>query len=244
MTDINIDKRSKISYDKQVQQQLRSLIARGLMRKGTDLPQPGLLAKELEIETSMVESAYRLLEREKRVTYQNETWKVSIASIPKIFFEEFISIYDSIIKNAKSTPSIKTLEIDLEKNVKGNIALSLGQNIALNTKRIYYGNEVPFVYANIYFPAGRFPNLENELKKDQPYFKDMNALYGVKLSKSTRTMKGLNLRKREAEYLGVPEGTAAYLTVAKNFDEEGRVYEISEVYGISDVMHFTIEQDE
>ncbi|NTW96534.1 MAG: hypothetical protein HGB31_07955, partial [Erysipelotrichaceae bacterium] len=51
-------------------------------------------------------------------------------------------------------------------------------------------------------------------------------------------------RKKEAEYLGVPEGTAAYLTVAKNFDEEGRVYEISEVYGISDVMHFTIEQDE
>jgi DNA-binding GntR family transcriptional regulator len=244
MTDINIDKRSKISYDKQVQQQLRSLIARGVLRKGTDLIEPRLLAKELDIETSMVESAYRLLEKEKRVTYQNESWKVSIANIPKIFFEEFISIYDSIIKNAKSIPSIKTLEIDLDKHVKGNIALSLGQNTALYCKRIYYGNEVPFVYANIYFPVGRFPNLEEELRKDKPYYKEMNAMYGVKLSKSTRTIKGLNLKKREADYLGVPEGTAAYLTVVKNFDEDGNVFEISEVYGISDVMHLTIEQAE
>jgi len=244
MTDINIDKRSKISYDKQVQQQLRSLIARGLIRKGTQLPQTELLAKELEIETSMVENAYRLLEREKRVIYQNESWKVSIASIPKIFFKEFITIYESIIKNAKSTPSIKTLDIVLDKHVKGDIALSLGQNTALHTQRIYYGDDVPFVYANIYFPAGRFPNLELVLEKDQPYYKELSTLYGVKLSKSTRTMKGLNLRKKEAEYLGVPEGTAAYLTVVKNFDEEGRVFEISEVYGISDVMHFSIEQDE
>jgi len=244
MNDINIDKRSKISYDKQLQQQLRSLIARGSIRKGAILEEPQVLSKELDIEPSMVESAYRLLERERRVVYQNDIWRVSTANIPKIFFEEFISIYDSIIKNAKSIPSIKTLEVDLNKRVKGSIAQSLEQNTALYTQRIYYGDEVPFVLANIYFPSGRFPNLENELKKNQPYFKEMNPLYGVKMSKSTRTMRGINLKKREAEHLSVPEGTAAYLTVVKNYDQDGHVFEISEVYGISDVMHFTIEQDE
>lgn len=244
MNDINIDKRSKVSYDRQLQQQLRSLIARGLLRKGTVLTEPKLLAKDLEIEQNQVENAYHLLEREKRVVFQNEIWKVSFASIPKIFFEEFISIYDSIIKNVKSNPTIKTIEIDLNKHVKGDLAKDLGSTVALHTKRIYYGDDIPFVYANIYFPKGRFPHLEDELKKDMPYYKELKGQFGITMSKSTRIMKGVNLRKKEALYLGVPEGTAAYLTTVKNYDSQGLVFEISEVYGISDVMHFTIEQDE
>ncbi len=243
MNDFSIDRRSKIPYDKQLQLILRSMISMGILRKGEPLQNSEELAVELGIEPAQVIKAYRLLEKEKRVTYQNESWMVSTGNVPRTFFDDYFTIYDSIRRNLKVEPSIKTLELETKKKVKGYIAESLKTTSALYTKRVYYGDELPYVLVYTYFPENRFPGFENELAKSQPYFRFMEHTYGIKLTQSTRIMNGVNLKKSDAFLLGVPEGAAAYHTIVENYDND-TVYEVMEVYGISEIMHFSLQQKE
>ena len=244
MNDFIIDRRSKIPYDKQLQLILRSKIALGVLRKGAFMQPIDELAVELGIEAPLVLKAYKLLEKERRINKVNDQWVVSTGNIPKTVFDELITIYESIKRNTKSVPSIKTLELDPKHKVKGNIAKWLDTPSAVYTKRIYYGDDVPYMLVNIYFPASRFPGLDAELAKNEPYYQWFHEHYQVNLSHSERQMNGINLKKSDAYYLGVPEGTACYHTFVQNYDDQGRIYEVSEVFSISEIMHFTIEQDE
>jgi len=243
MNDFSIDRRSKIPYDKQLQLILRSMISMGVLRKGAPLQNSEDLATELGIAPAQVIKAYRLLEKEKRVIHQNNTWRVSAGNVPKTFFDDYLTIFETIQRNLQAIPTIKTLELDPKKKIKGQIAKSLKTTTALYTKRVYYGDDVPYVLVNTYFPENRFPNFEKELAKNQPYFKVMEEQYGFQLSQSKRSMNGVNLKKSDAFLLGVPEGTAAYHTIVENYDKE-MVYEVMEVYSISEIMHFSIEQKE
>ncbi len=244
MNDFNIDRRSKIPYDKQLQLILRSMISRGILRKGANLHDIDELAHELSIAPALVLKAYKLLEKERRVIIQNGTWLVSTANIPNTFFDEFISIYESIQRNTQSTPSIKTLELDPKRKIKGELAKWLRSNSAIYTKRIYLGDEVPYVLVNTYLSDTRFPGFEKELAKNQPYFKPLHELHGITLKQSDRQMNGINLKKADAFLLGVPEGTASYHTFVQHVDQDGSIYEVDEVISISEIMHFTIDQDE
>jgi len=244
MNDFNIDRRSKIPFEKQLQLILRSMISRGILRKGTQLQNIDELAKELSIDPALVLKAYKLLEKERRVIHQNGTWLVSTGGIPKTVFDEFITIYESIQRNTHSTLSIKTLEIDPKHKIKGDIAKWLGSNTAIYTKRIYLGDDVPYMLMNLYLSDKLFYGFEKELAKDQPYFKILHESYGIMMKQSERQMNGVNLKKSDAILLGVPEGTAAYRTLVEHSDQNGIVYEVDEVFSISEVVHFTIEQDE
>jgi DNA-binding GntR family transcriptional regulator len=244
MNDFNIDRRSKIPYDKQLQLILRSMISRGILRKGAKLQDIDELAQELSIAPALVLKAYKLLEKERRVMNQNGIWLVSTGNIPKTVFDEFITIYESIQRNTQSTPSIKTLELDPKHKIKGELAKWLGSTTAIYTKRIYLGDEVPYMLVNAYLSDRLFSGFEKELTKDQPYFKSLHERYGITLKESDRQMNGVNLKKADAYQLGVPEGTAAYHTFVQHKDQNGMIYEVDEVFSISEIMHFTIEQDE
>jgi len=244
MNDFSIDRRSKIPYDKQLQLILRSMISLGVLRKGAPLQPIDELALELGIDQSQVLKAYKLLEKERRVILQNETWLVSSGNIPKTVFDEYITIYESIKRNTRSMPSIKTIELDPHRKVKGNIAKALQTTTALYTKRIYLGDDVPYVLVNTYLSEERFRGFELELAKNQPYYKPMMEGYGITLSSSQRWMNGINLKKTDAFLLGVPEGTAAYFTIVENRDQHDQIYEVMEVFSISEIMHFTLDQAE
>jgi DNA-binding GntR family transcriptional regulator len=244
MNDFNIDRRSKIPYDKQLQLILRSMISRGILRKGAKLHDIDVLAQELSIAPSLVLKAYKLLEKERRVIIQNGIWLVSTGNIPNTFFEEFITIFESIQRNTQSTPSIKTLELDPKRKIKGELAKCLGSTTAIYTKRIYLGDDVPYVLVNTYLSDTRFPGFEKELVKNLPYFKPLHELHGITMKQSDRQMNGVNLKKADAYLLGVPEGTAAYHTFVQHTDPDGSAYEVDEVFSISEIMHFNIDQDE
>lgn len=244
MNEYSIDKRSKIPYDKQLQLILRSMIAQGVLRKGAPMQGIDDLAAQLKIDADQVLKAYRLLEKEKRIHRDQDTWIISTGNIPKTLFKEHITIYESIIRNTQSVPSIKTLELDPKHKVKGLIAKTLGTSTALYTKRLYFGDDVPFVLMNAYYPEGRFPGFDQELSKNEASYMTLFEKFGLTFSVSHRTMNGINLKKNEAFLLAVAEGTACYLTTLTNVDQHGKVYEYLEVYSISDVMRFTLDQDE
>lgn len=244
MNDFIIDRRSKIPYDKQLQLILRSKIALGVLRKGAAMQPIDELANELGIEAPLVLKAYKLLEKERRINKINDHWIVSTGNIPKTVFDEFITIFESIKRNTKSVPSIKTLELDPKHKIKGKISQWLNTSTAVYTKRLYYGDDVPYMLVNIYFPAQRFEGLDAELAKNQAYYQWFHEHYQINLVRSERQMNGVNLKKGDAFLLGVPEGTACYHTFVQNYDDQGKIYEVSEVFSISEIMHFTIEQDE
>ena len=82
------------------------------------------------------------------------------------------------------------------------------------------------------------------MAKNQPYYATLREHHHLILTSSDRQMNGVNLKKEDAMILGVPEGTACYHTIVLNYNQDNQIYEVVETFGIPEIMHFTLEQDE
>lgn len=240
---ITIDRRSKTLLSQQLEIELRAKMIRGELHQGMILPEVSDLAGELGLLPEQVKEAYESLTSSNHILPKNEQWVVNYGRISKVVFEKFTSLYD-IIRLSKATPSIQTLILKKDYKLSKNSDIQLPFKKILYTRRLYCANEKPQVLMDCYFPQELYPGFETILETNEPYYNSIKPKFNLEISQSVRTVEAENLKKKEAEILGVPVGSSYCYSIVKTYDKVDRLIEMDVCWILPDTMHFTIEQDE
>ncbi len=240
---ITIDRRSKTPLSQQLEIELRARMIRGELHQGMILPEISDLAAELSLLPEQVKEAYEALASSNHILVKHDQWVVNYGRISKVVFEKFTSLYD-IIRLSKATPSIHTLILKKDHKLSKNADIQLPFKKVLYTRRLYCANDKPQVLMDCYFPQDLYPGFESILETNEPYYTAIESKFNLEVSKSVRTIEAENLKKKEAEILGVPVGTGYCYSIVKTYDTEDRLIEMDVCWILPDTMHFTIEQVE
>ncbi len=240
---ITIDRRSKTPLFQQIEIELRLRLMRGELLQGTSLPSVFEFARELGVEENDVLMAYQALTKANHLIQKNQTWSVNYGKVSQLIFRDFTSLHD-IIRQGGAIPSILTLALKRDHKITKDIGIKIPFNKILYTRRLYSGNDIPQVLMDCYFPQDLFPDFENVLQSNKPYYSLFESMYHIEVSRSERTLEAGNLRKKEAELLNVPTGSAFCYSIVKTYDRLDRLIEINACWILPENLHFTIEQDE
>lgn len=240
---INFDRRSKTSLAQQLEIALRLKIVHGELSLGESLPSEDALACELDMQPAEVLKAYQALAKGTHLVYKNKTWIVNYGKISNLGFEQFTPLFD-IIQCLGLITSIKTLILKKDDIVPKELNSLIPFSRTLYTRRLYYGNDIPLVLMDSYFPQELFSGFETILAANQPYYDKFKSVFNLEFSRSERTVEASNLRKNEAEILEVPIGSAYCYSIVKTYDKLSRLIEVNQCWILPDTMHFTLEQDE
>jgi DNA-binding GntR family transcriptional regulator len=240
---ITLDRRSKTPLSQQLEIELRLKMIRGEIHQNLTLPSPTVLALELNITPKLVEEAYNSLVNSNHLIRMNEDWVVSYGRITKLVFEKFVSLYE-ILKQFGSNPKIETLAIKKDHKLPKGFEIEIPFKKILYARRVYKSNDRPQALIDCYFPQDLVPGLDKILHANEPYYGLLKSEFGLDFGRSDRTIEAENLRKREAEILGVPTGSTYCYSIVRTFDKLDRLIEVDVCWLLPDFMHFTIEQDE
>ena len=240
---ITIDRRSKTPIFQQIEIELRLSMMRGELLQGTELPRPFDFANELGVEENDVLMAYLALTKASHLIQKQQSWLINYGKVSQLIFRDITSLQD-IIRLSGSTPSITTLTLKKDHKITKDIGVKIPFSKILYTRRLYYGNDIPQVLMDCYFPQDLFPDFENALENNKPYYSLFESMYHIEVSRSERTLEAGNLRKKEAELLNVPSGSAYCYSIVKTFDRLERLIEVDVCWILPENLHFTIDQDE
>jgi DNA-binding GntR family transcriptional regulator len=240
---ITLDRRSKTPLSQQLEFELRLRLIHGELHQNTAMPLPSELALELNITPQQVEEAYNSLVFSKHLVRKNEDWLVSYGRIPKQVFEKYISLFE-ILKEFGSNPKIETLSVKNDYKLPKGFEIEIPFKKVLYTRRVYLSHDRPQVLVDCYFPQDLYPGLDKLLLSNEPYYALLKSVYGLEFGRSDRTFEAENLRKQEAEILGVPAKSTYCYSIARTYDTLGRLVEVDVCWILPDLLHFSIEQDE
>jgi len=240
---ITIDRRSKTPIFQQIEIELRLSMMRGLLLQGTILPNTLDFANELGVEENDVLLAYQALQKANHLILKQHGWSVNYGKISQLIFRDFMSLHD-IIRLSGSTPSITTLALKKDHKITKDIGVKIPFSKILYTRRLYFGNDIPQVLMDCYFPQDLFPEFDKVLENSNPYYELFESMYHIEVSRSERTLEAGNLRKKEAELLNVPTGSAYCYSIVKTYDRLERLIEVDVCWILPEHLHFSIEQDE
>jgi len=240
---LTIDRRSKTPLYQQIEIELRLSMMRGILLQGTILPSAHDFASELGVEENDVLLAYQALAKANHLIQKQQGWSVNYGKISQLIFRDFMSLHD-IIQLSGSTPSISTLALKKDHKITKDIGIKIPFSEILYTRRLYFGNDIPQVLMDCYFAQDLFPDFEEVLETNTPYYELFETKYHIEVSRSERTLEAGNLRKKEAELLNVPTGSAYCYSIVKTFDHLERLIEVDVCWILPENLHFTIEQDE
>jgi len=240
---ITLDRRSKTPLSQQLEIELRLKMIRGEIHQNMTMPSLDELANELNISPDQVEEAYESLVNSSHLVRKNEDWVVSYGRITKLVFEKFVSLYE-ILKQFGSNPKIETLTIKKDHKLPKGFEIEIPFKKILFARRIYMSHDRPQALIDCYFPQDLYPGLDKILQANEPYYGLLKSEFELDFGRSDRTIEAENLRKREAEILGVPTGSTYCYSIVRTFDKLDRLIEVDVCWLLPDLMHFTIEQDE
>lgn len=240
---ITLDRRSKTPLSQQLEIELRLTMIRGELQQYTVMPDPIALATDLNMTPDQVTDAYQHLVNSSHLIHKNEAWIVSYGRITKLVFEKFVSLYD-ILKQYGSSPKIETLIIKKDHKLPKGFEIEIPFKKILYTRRLYLSHDRPQVLIDCYFPQDLVPGMEKILEANEPYYGRLKSQFDLDFGHSDRTLEAENLRKKEAEILGVPTGSTYCYSIVKTYDKLDRLIEVDVCWILPDLMHFTIDQDE
>lgn len=240
---IILDRRSKTPLSLQLELQLRLMLVRGELHQNTSMPLPAELALELNITPQQVEEAYNNLILSKHLVRKNEDWLVSYGRITKLVFDKYVSLYQ-ILKEFGSNPRIETLFVKNDHKMPKGFEIEIPFKKVLYSRWVYLSNDRPQVLIDSYFPQDLYPGLDKLLLSNEPYYALLKSVYGLEFGRSDRTFEAENLRKQEAEILGVPAKSTYCYSIVRTYDTLDRLVEVDVCWLLPDLIHFTIEQDE
>jgi len=223
---VKVDRRYGVALDIQVAQSLRTLIMNNALHFNEELPEPEQIASWLDVSVKDVESAYRILIKEKALTLRNNIYQVSYFEVANRFHQHLVTLSDALAQmNMK--PRIDTLICEplvCNEKLAKESGFAVGESL-LRLKRVYYGDDIPLISYDAYLPLQLFPNLQHTIVDNTPYYPILTSHYGQTIAVSNRLMKVKILPKNEMKLFNVPNVSAAYHVVSHLYNREGVLLE-------------------
>ncbi len=134
--------------------------------------------------------------------------------------------------------------IGYDEEISGRLKLLLDDKI-VKLDRIYSANDVPINRTKSYVPIKYFPGIINVDFEQNSLYHQIEQVYMTKITRSHRTIEAVLANKKNAQYLGVAEGTPILLFKCVTFglinDRETPIEYFECVYR-SDQYKFYIDQ--
>ncbi len=122
------------------------------------------------------------------------------------------------------TDVIGMRQMEAHKKISTKLEIGLGKQVYELT-RLRFLNEIPMFLETAYIPVEYCPGLDEFDFRHLSLYEMLEEHYGIKLVRQEHSISIAYCNAQESAYLGVSEGTAAFLSKEVTFDTSGRAVE-------------------
>lgn len=239
-----IDPANPIPKYLQISAWLKELIQTGRYKEGEKLPSELELSKICGVNRNTLRQATSALVSEGILRKEKGTGTFVSSSMPvalKHRLKQISSFRDDLSETGmtgKSTILSKGIE---EANEHVAKALILGpDNKVIVIRRLRTGNDIPLIYEETYLPSTTFKNILDEDLTGSMY-KIFSERFNIILARSEQRIRAVNLKRKIATLLRLPENSAGLYMESITFNEHNIPIEVLCSYYRGDKYIFEVE---
>ncbi len=218
-TPIVIDRRSHEPFEEQLYSQIKNLILRH--QTDSNLTDPSLLAKELDISKEVVIHAFgRLVDERYYEIDEKGKYQISYKELVWVSTDSLSSVADIIHAHGQELyiDPLKVETIICDQAIQELTGFPIGAKLFYQD-RVYYGDNIPKAIYRVYYLASIFPDANSEQNIHRPYYHITN--YDIKVSPVERYVMSVRLPDDINNLLNQKSGTAGFCVVEKIFTANG-----------------------
>lgn len=232
MERLKLDKQSAIPLHQQLANEIKMAIRANFFPPGYKLPTEEELCLHFNISRPVVRQAYKqLIEEELIYRHKGKGSFVLKNDIQYTILDSIATLNDQIKQNNMKVSIDELYKERIEcTNVLADKLELTQQSSIIHIKRVYYGDEIPQFCYEAFLPEIIYPGLFENLPVDQAlstYVKQHQAFRPVQ---TKRHIKALILSEEICEHLNLPPGSAGFDIETIEYDQFGRVIELSHTY--------------
>lgn len=232
MEHLKLDKTSLIPLHQQLANEIRMAIRSKIFPPGYKLPTEEELCLHFSISRPVVRQAYKQLISEELIyRHKGKGSFVLKNDIQYTMLDGIVTLNEQIKLNNMSV-SIHELSkerIDCSSELIEKLELTQQSSI-IHIKRVYYGDDIPQFYFETFLPEIIYPGLFENLPSDQALSTYIRKHHPFKPVQTKRHTKALILSEEICEYLNLPSESAGFRIETLEYDQIGRVTELSYTY--------------
>lgn len=229
----------------QISDTLLDKIESGELTPGERLPSERLLSDMFDVNRLTLRKALSRLEKHGVIIRKHG--KGNFIAEPKIERQtgHLVSFTNGMQRRGLA-PGAKVINIE-QRQVEAGIAEKL--NVPVLTM-VYYVlrvrmiNQEPAMLEQLWVPVSCFPELELHDMNERSVYEIMETEYGIKMTKSHRSLEPAVATKYEAELLDIEEGTPLMLERRRGFDQNDNCVEFGKDLYRGDRFHFVFSNVE
>jgi len=226
----------------QLQEVLRSGIARGEWHQGQRIPTETELCARYRVSRITVRQAVTALVNE-GLLYRSRGRGTYVA-VPRVshVVSELVSFTEEMTQRGLVATS-RLLEVRVEEpseRFREPLGLGDGEKV-IRIKRLRLGDGEPMALQTAYLSHDRFRNLEAQLREDSSLYRVLEEKFGVRLTRAYEVYRPIILGRQLADLLNVPPKSAAFDVERTTFDIENRPIEFVVSILRGDRLQLTLE---
>lgn len=240
MLNLKFDKRKNKSLPQQLLETIQLEIAHHRYGAHSIMPSVDIFAQNYHITHDETKWIYERLLDEKLITQKKDEYLINDFEIPNIFFNRVHSI-SQIISANHYQPSQKDLSITVVDAPKTFLEKYPLYNYQfLRVERIFYGDDLPLMLANVYYPLNKFKDIEKLDLNGKELWPILVEKYGMKVANADLQFQAKKLTKLQKEQLDTHMDFANFIEIFV-YNDNHELLEYSEVFAKADEFSFRFD---
>ncbi len=232
MEHLKLDKASLIPLHQQLANEIRVAIRSKVYPPGYKLPTEEELCLHFSISRPVVRQAYKQLMSEELIyRHKGKGSFVLKNDIQYTILDEVVTLNEQIKQNKMSVRVNELLKerFDCTSELATKLELTQ-QSPIIHIKRVYYGDDIPQFYFETFLPEIIYPGLFENLPANQALSTYIKKHHPFRPIQTKRHTKAIILSEDICEYLNLPSESAGFRIETIEYDQLGRVTELSHTY--------------
>ena len=229
---LKLDKTSSIPLHQQLANEIKMAIRSNLYPPGHKLPTEEELCLHFNISRPVVRQAYKQLMSEELIYRHKGKGSFVLKNNIRYTILDSIASLNHQIDINNMQPSIQVISIErIECTPEMRQQFELSEiSPIIRVRRIYYGDESPLFYIELYLPEIIHPKMIENLSPNQAISSYVKENYNFRTVQSRRHVRAINFSDDVCERLNMPRASAGFRVETFSYDQFGRVIEISHTY--------------
>lgn len=235
---IRLDRRSSLSLNQQLYNELKSMILDRQFRYREKVCEIKQCAELLGMTQSEVEKAFDQLLKENLLIQEGGIFYVNQYDFSSDFFSKIVKVYDAI-KEMGLEPSVEELSrkiFKVDKHFSEKSRFKIGTKL-LYMRRMYKGNGQPLILLDLYYDLDIFKDLDQHIHNELPIYELLFHRYQNIITKSHRIIDVVNLPKDISNIFHVKTQTAGFKVSAFTYNQHEQLVEYTEGYSADNYLY-------
>lgn len=232
MKHLKLDKTSLIPLHQQLANEIRMAIRSKVFPPGYKLPTEEELCLHFSISRPVVRQAYKQLMSKELIYRHKGKGSFVLKNDIQYSFLNSIATLNEQINHNNMRVGIRELvrqRIECTNNLAEKLELTQHSPI-IHIKRVYYGDDIPQFYYEAFLPESIYPGLFENMPSNQAFSTYVKLNHPFRPVQTKRHTKAIILSEDICEHLNLPNGSAGFRFETIEYDQFGRIIELSYTY--------------